>query len=78
MIRWNLFFEVEKVEQLALIDRLTTHHDLSPSLKASAGRNHDSSIFPRTFSTASTQLGHDASAQCETCWRVLSRQQIWE
>jgi hypothetical protein len=27
MIRWNLFFEVEKVEQLALIDRLATHHD---------------------------------------------------
>jgi hypothetical protein len=27
MIRWNLFFEVEKVEQLVLIDRLATHHD---------------------------------------------------
>jgi len=27
MIRWNLFFEVEKIEQLALIDRLATHHD---------------------------------------------------
>jgi hypothetical protein len=26
MTRWNLFFEVEKVEQLALIDRLATHH----------------------------------------------------
>jgi hypothetical protein len=34
MIRWNLFFEVEKVEQLALIDRLATHHDRPPSLKA--------------------------------------------
>jgi hypothetical protein len=33
MIRWNLFFEVEKVEQLALINRLTTHHDLRPPLK---------------------------------------------
>jgi hypothetical protein len=30
MIRWNLFFEVEKVEQLALIDRLATHHDRPP------------------------------------------------
>jgi hypothetical protein len=38
MIRWNLFFEVEKVEQLALIDRLATHHDRPPSLKAS-GKN---------------------------------------
>jgi hypothetical protein len=27
MIRRNVFFKVEKVEQLALIDRLTTHHD---------------------------------------------------
>jgi hypothetical protein len=27
MIRWNLSFEVEKVEKLALIDPLATHHD---------------------------------------------------
>jgi hypothetical protein len=27
MIRWNVFFKVEKVEQLALIDPLATHHD---------------------------------------------------
>jgi hypothetical protein len=27
MIRWKVFFKVEKVEQLALIDRLATHHD---------------------------------------------------
>src|SRR5262249_32642410 len=27
MIRWNVFFKVEEVELLALIDRLTTHHD---------------------------------------------------
>src|SRR5262249_31793684 len=58
MIRWNLFFEVEKVEQLALIDRLATHHDRPPSLKASGNRNHDSSIFTRPFSTGSTQSGH--------------------
>src|SRR6266508_2561838 len=35
MIRGNVFFEVEKIEQLALINRLTTHHDLRPSLKGS-------------------------------------------
>jgi hypothetical protein len=35
MICWNVVFEVEKVEQLALIDRLPTHHDRPPSLKAS-------------------------------------------
>src|SRR5262252_4760792 len=58
MIRWNLFFEVEKVEQLALIDRLATHHDRPPSLKASGKRNHDSSISTRPFSTGSTQLRH--------------------
>src|SRR5215471_13070706 len=58
MIRWNLFFEVEKVEQLALIDRLATHHHRPPSLKASGKRNHDSSISTRPFSTGSTHCGH--------------------
>src|SRR5262245_2901147 len=68
MIRWNLFFEVEKVEQLALIDPLATHHDRPPSLKASGKRNHDSSIFTRPFSTGSVRLGHSAmSAQCPVC-----------
>src|SRR5215475_8831376 len=62
MIRWNLFFEVEKVEQLALIDPLATHHDRPPSLKASGKRNHDSSIFTRPFSTGSTQSGHERAA----------------
>src|SRR5262249_45629212 len=57
MIRWNLFFEVEKVEQLALIDRLATHHDRPPSLKASGKRNHDSSISTRPFSTGSAKSG---------------------
>jgi len=28
----NAPFEVEEIEQLALIDRLPTHHDLPPSL----------------------------------------------
>src|SRR5215471_13795778 len=62
MIRWNLFFEVEKVEQLALIDRLATHHDRPPSLNASGKRNHDSSISTRPFSTGSTQSRHEALA----------------
>src|SRR5215510_1554928 len=65
MIRWNLFFEVEKVEQLALIDRLATHHDRPPSLKASGKRNHDSSISTRPFSTGSVKSRHSArSAEC--------------
>src|SRR5262249_49990409 len=68
MIRWNLFFEVEKVEQLALIDRLATHHDRPPSLKASGKRNHDSSISTRPFSTGSVRLGHSVvSVQCPVC-----------
>src|SRR5215472_4468736 len=58
MIRWNLFFEVEKVEQLALIDRLATHHDRPPSLNASGKRNHDSSISTRPFSTGSVKSSH--------------------
>jgi hypothetical protein len=33
MARRNAAFEVEKIEQLALIDRLPTHHDPSPSPK---------------------------------------------
>src|SRR5258708_29165008 len=56
VIRGNVFFEVEKIEQLALINRLTTHHDLRPSLKSFRRRNHDSPIFTRTFSTASVKL----------------------
>src|SRR6266480_7376832 len=35
MIRGNVLFEVEKIEQLALIHRLTTHNDLRPSLTGS-------------------------------------------
>src|SRR6266536_1055122 len=31
---------LKKVEQLALIDRLPTHHDPSPPLNASSRRNH--------------------------------------
>jgi hypothetical protein len=75
MIRWNLFLEVEKVEQLALIDRLATHHDRPPSLKASGKRNHHSSIFTRPFSTGSTPSGHrmhpNPAAQQSPARRVL-------
>src|SRR5215467_4117490 len=68
MIRWNLFLKAEKVEQLALIDRLATHHDRPPSLKASGKRNHDSSISTRPFSTGSVRLGHSVvSVQCPVC-----------
>src|SRR5215510_15199484 len=74
MIRWNLFFEVEKVEQLALIDPLATHHDRPPSLKASGNRNHDSSIFTRPFSTGSAMSGHHgACGMIAVGTRVASR-----
>src|SRR6266436_8336112 len=66
MIRGNAFFEVEKIEQLALINRLTTHHDLRPSLKSFRRRNHDSPIFTRTFSTASVKLGRAGDVRCTT------------
>src|SRR6266480_670914 len=33
MIRGNVLFEVEKIEQLALINRLTTHHDLRDAVE---------------------------------------------
>jgi hypothetical protein len=54
----NALFQVKQLEQLALIDRLATHHDRPPSLKASGNRNHDSPIFTRPFSTGSTRTGH--------------------
>ena len=45
----NAPFEVEVIEQLALIDRLPTHHDPPPSPKASRRRNHDSPIRTTDF-----------------------------
>ena len=33
MAFWNPHFEVEEIEQLALIDRLPTHHDPPPPRK---------------------------------------------
>jgi hypothetical protein len=37
MTRRNTSFEIEQIEQLALIARLSAHHGKSPPLKASAG-----------------------------------------
>jgi hypothetical protein len=45
VIRWNVFFKVEKIEQLTLIDRLPPHHDYPPSLKPS-----DDGIMIRRYS----------------------------
>src|SRR5258707_3140477 len=73
MIRGNVFFEVEKIEQLALINRLTTHHDLRPSLKSFRRRNHDSPISTRTFSTASTQKRHASANPIARRTRSLER-----
>src|SRR5664280_240784 len=55
MVRRNAPFEVEQIEQLALIAPLPTHHGKPPPLEASSRRNHGSSIIARPFSTASTQ-----------------------
>src|SRR5215469_8475778 len=52
MVRRNATFEVEEIEQLALVDLLLTHHDPPPP-RTSGRRNHDSPITTRTFSTAS-------------------------
>jgi hypothetical protein len=49
MSRRNAPFKVEEIEQLALIDRLPTHHDSPPPLKASTKRNHDSPIITSDF-----------------------------
>ena len=45
----DALLKVEEIEQLALIDRLPTHHDPSPPLKASTKRNHDSPIISSDF-----------------------------
>src|SRR5262252_6269395 len=43
MVPRNTTFEVEEIEQLALIDILSTHHDPPPLPRTSGRRNHDSS-----------------------------------
>src|SRR5262245_16760521 len=67
MIRWNLFFEVEKIKQLALIDRLATHHD-----RPRCGKLQELGITIRRyqrgpFSTGSTQPGRRAERRV-SCW----------
>ena len=54
----NALFEVEQVEQLALIARLPTHHGQPPPLNR---RNHCSLMSASPFSTLSTQLGQERS-----------------
>jgi hypothetical protein len=49
MTRRNAAFEVEQIEQLALIDLLLAHHEPPPSLKTSGRRNHDSSMIASDF-----------------------------
>ena len=58
MARRNALFEVEQIEQLALIARLPTHHGKPPPLKASSRRNHCSPKITSPFSTPSTRSGH--------------------
>jgi hypothetical protein len=55
MARWNTLFEIEQVEQLALIARLLSHHGRPPSLTASSRRNHCSPIIASPFSTPSAR-----------------------
>src|SRR5258705_6859893 len=45
----DALLKVEEIEQLALIDRLPTHHDPPPPLNASTRRNHDSPIRTSDF-----------------------------
>src|SRR6266480_740291 len=71
MIRGNVLFEVEKIEQLALINRLTTHHDLRPSLKGS-----DDGIMIRQYPRGLFQQHRpkaDMNAQTVTLFRGPER-----
>ena len=45
----DALLELEEIEQLALIDRLPTHHAPPPPLKASTKRNHDLPIITSGF-----------------------------
>src|SRR5215475_14267357 len=49
MVPRNTTFEVEEIEQLALIDILSTHHDPPPLPRTSGRRNHDSSTTTSDF-----------------------------
>src|SRR5436190_22469853 len=65
MVRWNAPFEVEEVEQLALIVPLPTHHDPLRRSTNRATENHAAPIITSPFSTASVKSGHhNRSAEC--------------
>src|SRR5262249_9389196 len=49
MVPRNTTFEVEEIEQLALIDILPAHHDPPPLPRTSGRRNHDSSTTTSDF-----------------------------
>ena len=58
----DALLKVEEIEQLALIDRLPTHHDPSPPLKASTKRNRDSPIISSDFfNTIDPKAKHSSS-----------------
>src|SRR5262249_31134527 len=57
MVPRNTTFEVEEIEQLALIDILPTHHDPPPLPRTSGRRNHDSSTTTSDFFNTSTRIG---------------------
>src|SRR3954467_5791332 len=56
MARRNAFFEIEQIKQLALIDRLPTHHGKPPPPVASTRRNHCSPFIASPFSTVSVKM----------------------
>src|SRR6266545_905623 len=74
MIRGNVLFEVEKIEQLALINRLTTHHDLRPSLKGS-----DDGIMIRQYPRGLFQQHRSKAVKLRTsiCFPVYPQQRTF-
>src|SRR5262249_58819843 len=58
----NSTFQVQKIEQLALIDCLPPHHDPPPPLPNQAGANHGSPALTSTFSTASVNRVGDGKS----------------
>src|SRR6476620_1822339 len=59
----NALFEVEQVEQLALIARLPTHHGKPPPPIALSRRNHCSLMSASPFSTLSARSCREHSQQ---------------
>ena len=64
MARWNTAFEIEQIEQLALIARLPTHHGKPPPLKPSSRRNHCSPKIASPFSTLSFKTRRPPQRSC--------------